>query len=103
MLPLQDTILYSADSYPNRYWTAERNTTEWNVFMTEITNTGNALSTALLTALAPTLEGAHLGTHPLIWQVGHEMNAVLQVFSIRTGSSRTSEATLRTTSMVPHR
>ncbi|KAH9922175.1 uncharacterized protein B0H18DRAFT_1018378 [Fomitopsis serialis] len=48
MLPLQDTILYSADSYPNRYWTAERNSTEWNVMMTEITNTGNAL-------------GAHLG------------------------------------------
>ncbi|KZT00212.1 carbohydrate esterase family 16 protein [Laetiporus sulphureus 93-53] len=61
MLPLQDTILYSANSYPNRYWTEQRNTTEWNVFMTEMTNTGNALSRAMLTALAPTLEGAHLG------------------------------------------
>lgn len=29
--------------------------------MTEITNTGNALSLAWLTALAPELEGAHLG------------------------------------------
>ncbi|KZT69466.1 carbohydrate esterase family 16 protein [Daedalea quercina L-15889] len=61
MLPLQDTILYSAYSYPNRYWTEERNTTEWHVMMTETTNTGNALSLAWLTALAPTLEGAHLG------------------------------------------
>ena len=61
MLPLQDTILYSNYSYPNRYWTEERNTTEWHVMMTEITNTGNALSLAWLTALAPQLEGAHLG------------------------------------------
>jgi len=61
MLPLQDTILYSADSYPNRYWTAERNSTEWNVFMTELTNSGNGLSSLMLQALAPTLEGAHLG------------------------------------------
>ncbi|KZT00213.1 carbohydrate esterase family 16 protein [Laetiporus sulphureus 93-53] len=61
MLPLQDTILYSANSYPNRYWTEDRNTTEWNVFMTELTNTGNALSRLMLQALAPTLEGAHLG------------------------------------------
>ncbi|PCH43141.1 carbohydrate esterase family 16 protein [Wolfiporia cocos MD-104 SS10] len=61
MLPLQDTVLYSADSYPNRYWTEQRNTTEWNVVMTEFTNTGNALSRMMLEALAPTLEGAHLG------------------------------------------
>jgi len=61
MLPLQDTILYSANSYPSRYWTAQRNTTEWNVYMTEITNTGNALSKAMLQALVPTLTGAHLG------------------------------------------
>ncbi|KAH9922176.1 uncharacterized protein B0H18DRAFT_1018380 [Fomitopsis serialis] len=61
MLPLQLTILYSAYSYPNRYWTEQRNTTEWNVFMTEITNTGNALSAAMLSALTPTLAGAHLG------------------------------------------
>jgi len=72
MLTLEDTILYSANSYPNRYWTAERNSTEWNVFMTEITNTGNALSRAMIAALAPTLEGAHLGyfdSHGLIADV----------------------------------
>ncbi|KAI0944616.1 hypothetical protein AcW1_002285 [Taiwanofungus camphoratus] len=61
MLPLQRTILYSADSYPNRYWTAQRNTTEWNVFMTEITNTGNSLSANILQALVPNLTGAHIG------------------------------------------
>ncbi|EED77174.1 predicted protein [Postia placenta Mad-698-R] len=53
--------MYSADSYPNGYWTAQRNTTEWNVFMTEITNTGNNLSAIMLQSMTPTLEGAHLG------------------------------------------
>ncbi|EPQ56330.1 hypothetical protein GLOTRDRAFT_74924 [Gloeophyllum trabeum ATCC 11539] len=61
MLPLQLTVLYSNYSYPNRYWTLQRNTTEWNVFMTEITNTGNALSRLMLEALAPALPGAHIG------------------------------------------
>ncbi|KAF9803874.1 hypothetical protein IEO21_09547 [Rhodonia placenta] len=61
MLPLQQTVMYSADSYPNGYWTAQRNTTEWNVFMTEITNTGNNLSAIMLQSMTPTLEGAHLG------------------------------------------
>lgn len=61
MLPLQDTILYSTYSYPNRYWTEERNTTEWNVFMTELTTSHNALASLMLQALVPTLEGAHLG------------------------------------------
>lgn len=62
MIPLQHTVLYSADSYPNRFWTLERNTTEWSVLMTEMVNTGNALSRALLELLAPTLPGAHVGT-----------------------------------------
>ncbi|KIP05085.1 carbohydrate esterase family 16 protein [Phlebiopsis gigantea 11061_1 CR5-6] len=61
MIPLQHTVLYSADSYPNRFWTLERNTTEWSVLMTEMVNAGNALSRALLELLAPTLPGAHIG------------------------------------------
>jgi hypothetical protein len=61
MLPLHEVPLYSANSYPNRYWTAQRNTTEWSVFMREMVNTGNALSRALLQLLAPTLKGAHIG------------------------------------------
>ncbi|KDQ55498.1 carbohydrate esterase family 16 protein [Jaapia argillacea MUCL 33604] len=61
MLPLQNTILYSANSYPSRYWTAERNTTEWNVMMTELTNSGNQISRLLLSNLAPALPGAHVG------------------------------------------
>ncbi|KAI0683582.1 GDSL lipase/esterase [Cytidiella melzeri] len=61
MLPLNEVSLYSANSYPNRYWTEQRNTTEWNVFMREIVSTGNALSKALLQLLAPTLKGAHIG------------------------------------------
>ncbi|OBZ65298.1 hypothetical protein A0H81_14748 [Grifola frondosa] len=61
MIPLQHTILYSADSYPNHYWTAPRNTTEWSVYMTELVNSGNALSKLMLQNLAPTLHGSHLG------------------------------------------
>ena len=61
MLPLQDTVMYSADSYPNGYWTAQRNTTEWSVFMRELTTSGNAIAKLMLQALAPKLRGAHIG------------------------------------------
>ncbi|KAJ3544440.1 hypothetical protein NM688_g5745 [Phlebia brevispora] len=61
MIPLQKTILYSADSYPNRYWTASRNTTMWSDMMNEIVETGNALSNLSLQALPSTLHGAHIG------------------------------------------
>ncbi|TFK88878.1 carbohydrate esterase family 16 protein, partial [Polyporus arcularius HHB13444] len=61
MIPLQTTPLYSADSYPSRYWTAQRNTTEWSVFMTELTTSGNEIAKLMLQALAPTLHGAHIG------------------------------------------
>lgn len=36
MAPFDRTILYSAVSYPNRYWTMERNTTQWNDYMAEL-------------------------------------------------------------------
>ena len=61
MVPLEKAPLYAADSYPNHYWTEVRNTTEWSVFMRELTLTGNALSELMLKALAPKLHGAHLG------------------------------------------
>ncbi|RPD58829.1 GDSL lipase/acylhydrolase [Lentinus tigrinus ALCF2SS1-7] len=61
MIPLETTPLYAADSWPNRYWTAQRNTTEWSVFMKELTTSGNEIAKLMLQALAPTLHGAHLG------------------------------------------
>ena len=61
MIPLETTPLYAADSYTNHYWTAQRNTTEWSVFMRELTTSGNALAKLMLQALAPKLHGAHLG------------------------------------------
>ncbi|KAJ4480570.1 GDSL lipase/esterase [Lentinula edodes] len=61
MAPLQNTVLYSANSYPNFYWTAERNTTGWNVFMSEMTRAGNKLQELMLEALVPSLKDAHLG------------------------------------------
>lgn len=61
MIPLQQTILYSPRFYPNRFWTAERNSTEWSLFMTELTTSGNEIAKLMLQQLAPTLHGAHLG------------------------------------------
>ena len=63
MVPLEAAPLYLVNSYPNHYWTAQRNTTEWSVFMRELTTSGNALSKLMLQALAPRLHGAHLGEH----------------------------------------
>ncbi|KAF8965410.1 GDSL lipase/acylhydrolase [Flammula alnicola] len=68
MIPLQQTPLYSPNSYTNHYWTAVRNTTEWNVVMNELVLSGNELTRLMLQALVPTLRGAHLGifdTHEL--------------------------------------
>ena len=61
MIPLEDTILYSANSYPNHYWLLPRNTTEWSVFMTELTTTGNALAKLMLQDLANEIPAAHIG------------------------------------------
>ncbi|RPD58827.1 hypothetical protein L227DRAFT_612586 [Lentinus tigrinus ALCF2SS1-6] len=61
MVPLETTPLYARDSYPNRYWTAQRNTTEWNVFIKELTASGNAIAELMLQVLAPTLHDAHIG------------------------------------------
>ncbi|KAH9916236.1 GDSL lipase/acylhydrolase [Amylocystis lapponica] len=78
MLPLEKTVLYSVDSYPNWYWTEPRNSTEWNLFMTELTNAGNELSSLKLQALVPTLPGAHVGyfdSYGLIMDIiGHPAN-----------------------------
>ncbi|KAJ7148757.1 GDSL lipase/esterase [Mycena crocata] len=60
MIPLELTILYAADSYPNRYWVFERNTTEWSILMTEMSRSGNKLTQLMLQALAPKLPGAHI-------------------------------------------
>ena len=65
MIPLQHTILYSADSYPNRYWTAERNTTEWSIFMNEMVTAGNKIAELLLQQLPATHPDAHIGRSSL--------------------------------------
>ncbi|KAI9567857.1 carbohydrate esterase family 16 protein [Boletus coccyginus] len=60
IIPLDLTILYAKDSYINRYWTAERNTTEWNVYMRELVRAGNRITQLELQALAPSLPEAHI-------------------------------------------
>ncbi|OJA13745.1 hypothetical protein AZE42_01547 [Rhizopogon vesiculosus] len=62
ILPLDLTILYSNYSYPNRYWYAERNTTEWNVFMKELVRAGNEITSLMLEAAIPKLPGAHIAS-----------------------------------------
>ncbi|KAH7890290.1 carbohydrate esterase family 16 protein [Phlebopus sp. FC_14] len=62
MLPLDLTILYSNSSYPNKYWDAEHNTTEWNVYMKELVRAGNEITYLMLQALVPTLPGAHIAS-----------------------------------------
>jgi len=60
MIPLQNVPLYAPVSYPNRYWTAQKNSTEWSMFITELVLSGNMLTKLMLEALAPTLHGAHV-------------------------------------------
>ncbi|TFK34673.1 carbohydrate esterase family 16 protein [Crucibulum laeve] len=60
MIPLETVPLYAPVSYPNRFWTAQRNDTEWSVLMKELVLSGNALTKLMLQALAPTLHGAHI-------------------------------------------
>ncbi|KAL0580634.1 RuvB ATP-dependent DNA helicase pontin [Marasmius crinis-equi] len=60
MIPLEQVPMYSPDAYPDKFWLAERNTTEWSVFMKELVLSGNALTRLMLESLVPTLEGSHL-------------------------------------------
>ncbi|KAI0077017.1 carbohydrate esterase family 16 protein [Panus rudis PR-1116 ss-1] len=61
MIPLERTILYAPNSYPNGYWDLERNTTEWSLTMKELTTSGNALAKLMIQDVVPTLKGAHVG------------------------------------------
>ncbi|KAJ8080495.1 hypothetical protein PM082_017328 [Marasmius tenuissimus] len=60
MIPLEQVPTYTPGSYPNRFWFAERNTTEWSVFMRELVLSGNELTRLMLESLVPTLEDSHL-------------------------------------------
>ncbi|KAE9400601.1 hypothetical protein BT96DRAFT_881197 [Gymnopus androsaceus JB14] len=74
MIPLELTVLYSADSYPNKFWDFDRNTTEWSVFMTELVLSGNELTLLKLEALVPEIPGAHVAhfdSHTLFEDMYH--------------------------------
>ncbi|KIJ26846.1 carbohydrate esterase family 16 protein [Sphaerobolus stellatus SS14] len=60
MIPLNLVPLYQANSYPNKYWDEQRNTTEWNVFMKELVASGNMLTELMLANLAPTLRDSNI-------------------------------------------
>ena len=66
MITLETTPLYAPESYLNLYWDSVRNTTEWSVFMKELTTAGNAIARLQLQLLAHTLHGAHIG-EPYPW------------------------------------
>ena len=61
MIPLEHTPLYSPISYPSRYWSADRNTTAWAVFMNELVSSGNEIAKLQLQALPATHPDAHIG------------------------------------------
>ena len=61
MVPLEKAPLYSPQAFYSRYWSAQRNATEWSVFMKELVLSGNKLTELMLQSLAPTLSGAHIG------------------------------------------
>ncbi|KAJ3510266.1 hypothetical protein NMY22_g16023 [Coprinellus aureogranulatus] len=60
MIPLETTPIYAPVSWPNRFWTAQRNSTEWSVFMRELVLSGNELTKLRLQNLAPQLRGANI-------------------------------------------
>ncbi|KAA1477925.1 GDSL lipase/acylhydrolase, partial [Dentipellis sp. KUC8613] len=61
IIPLERLPLYSVDSYPNRYWTQPRNTTDWHLFISELAVSGNQISKLLLQTLPASVPGAHVG------------------------------------------
>lgn len=91
MIPLELTILYSADSYPNIYWDTNRNTTEWNVLMTELVLSGNELTQLKLEALLPHIPGAHVGKLAVLFLCPFPRLKILnlQPTSIRMDCSKT--------------
>ncbi|KAJ7129896.1 GDSL lipase/acylhydrolase [Mycena crocata] len=69
MIPLQLTILYAPDWYPNRFWANAHNASDWSVLMTEMVLAGNKITELMLRALAPTLPGSHIAlfdSHSLV-------------------------------------
>lgn len=99
MAPLEHLVSYLPNAYPNRYWTAAHNVTEWNLVMTQYTVAGNMLSKLMLQALAPSLPGAHIGASPSPLPLLPSLSPttpnrqtdqdIAQASSTRTGSSST--------------
>ncbi|KIK51144.1 carbohydrate esterase family 16 protein [Collybiopsis luxurians FD-317 M1] len=61
VIPLNLVPIYTADSYPNKYWTAERNTTQWFLDMGEFSCVVPTLANYMLRDLVQNLPGAHVG------------------------------------------
>jgi hypothetical protein len=66
MIPLNQVPIYSLDSHLTKFWPAARNATEWSFRMKELVLSGNMLTKLLLTQMAPTLKGAHIGGYLLL-------------------------------------
>ncbi|KAF8904694.1 GDSL lipase/acylhydrolase [Gymnopilus junonius] len=113
MIPLETVPLYAPVSYPDRYWTAQRNTTEWSVFMKELVLSGNQLTKLMLEALAPKLSDSHIGifdshglftdmrAHPQLYLNGTaplNVTGAVQacVFQLNESTSDTGDCTIAT-------
>jgi phospholipase/lecithinase/hemolysin len=61
MIPLEKTIMYSANGYLTRYYPYNHNATEWAITMRDLTHAANDLTKLKLQALIPSLSEAHVG------------------------------------------
>jgi phospholipase/lecithinase/hemolysin len=60
MIPLNLVPMYANGSYPDRFWSLDKNSTAWSLSMFSLVNSGNALAKALLKNLVHELPSAHV-------------------------------------------
>jgi hypothetical protein len=65
MIPLEKTIIYSADGYLTGYYPWNHNYTEWHITIRDLTHSGNDMTKLKLQALVPSLSGGHVGQSAL--------------------------------------
>lgn len=98
MVPLETIPMYSPNAYLTKYWTADRNATQWSNFIKELVVSNNELTRLKLEALAPKLPGAHIGKEGISSSPRSGSNLNEQRSSIRTRYLPTFTLILRTTS-----
>ncbi|KAJ3554813.1 hypothetical protein NM688_g2912 [Phlebia brevispora] len=75
LIPLNLTIMYSAEGYLTQFWTLPHNQTDWNIYITQVVAGSNEIAQLMLKDLPRSLPGAHIGlfdSHALFQDIyGH--------------------------------